>query len=120
MKLSEMNTAQFAECLCEIAPPLCAIAQDEAVAAAMDKAAHLDSSKPLVLVFGQMISALIPALLKDHRDDVFAVLAALTGKSVKQLAAQNGLKTIREARECIDREFIDFFTSAASQRRTES
>ena len=120
MKLSEMSTERFAECLCELASPLSAIAQDENVVNAIDKITHLDTKKPLIVVFGQMITAVIPTLIKEHRDDVFAVLAALTGKTPKQLAAQNGLQTIKEARECIDREFIDFFTSAASQRRTES
>ena len=119
MKLSEMNTAQFAECVCELASPLSAIAQDDNVFKVIEEIMNVDTKKPVIAVFGQIISVLVPVLLKEHRDDLFAVLSALTGKSVSKITKQNALETIKEAKECIDKDFLDFFISSASAKRTE-
>ena len=39
MKLSQLSTGELAPVLCRLTPPVCRIAQDEAVLAAFDRAA---------------------------------------------------------------------------------
>ena len=63
------NYDDFTEFLAEAAEPLCRIAADPAVAAVFRE------NKPVI--------TLVKPLLKDHRDDVAAVLAALKGESAE-------------------------------------
>ena len=66
-----------------------------------------------------MIGKLAPALLKTHRDDLYAVVSALTGKTVAEIDAQKGLQTIKDIKESFDGELADFFKSAADTAQPE-
>lgn len=108
MKLSEMNTAQLADALVRLAEPLCRIGRDPALNQALADFGRFDSDAPVE----RITSLFVPVsfvLLRGHPEDTLTVLSILTGKTPAELAAQNGLQTIREAWACLDGELMDFF-----------
>ena len=116
MKLCEMNSEQLAKALATLAVPVENIAKDEAVGKAladMQTKSKEGESVPMIAMIGDMVGRLVPALLGEHANDLFAILAALTGKSAKEIKAQNGFLTIREAKESFSTDLLDFFTSSA-------
>jgi len=120
MRLSEMTTDQMADTLILLAEPIANIATDASVSAAL--ASYTKASKAgqtVAETFGNMIGKLAPALLKSHRADLYAVVAALTGKTVEAIGAQKGLQTIADIRESFDGELADFFKSAADTAQAE-
>lgn len=117
MKISEMNTDQLSDALVELTDPISNIAKDEELNKALNELSEKRQKKEITMPFQEglsIIKAFVPALLKRHRQEVYAVLAALTGKSAAEIAGQNGFKTILEARHVIDKELIDFFKSSGT------
>lgn len=113
MKISEMSTVQAAKCLCRIAEPVGRIGADEKITAYL-KTLSGQKGKPLIAVLTGAMSYLMPVLLDTHYDDVAEVLSAMTGKSREEIDKQKLIVTMRDAKECIDQDLIDFFTSSAA------
>lgn len=111
MKLSEMNTVQLADALVKIAAPIERIGKDEKLNEQMAEAvAKLRAGGMTRLQHNAaMLGMLIPALLERHRADTLAILSALTGKSIEELNAQNGMQTLKEAKACMDEDLMGFF-----------
>lgn len=108
MKLSEMSTEQLAACLCRLAEPIGVLTADEEIAETVKRIGE-DKEKPVYTVLGGAASKLIPLMLKKHEAETYGILAALTGKSEAELKTQRGLKTIKDAKECFDKDLLDFF-----------
>ena len=108
MKLSEMSTDRVRKVMVEIAEPMERIGNDEVL---NDKLRALAARKRMTRVeqYASMFGMLVPLLLERHIDDTYAVLAAMTGKTVEEISGQNVLVTMREARESIDADFLRFF-----------
>jgi len=117
MKLSELDTSRAADVLCEAGAYALNILTDEELAAELKS--KIDSSGELsrleLYTFGvQKISALLPIILKKHRDDVFGILAAVNGCAVNYIANQNIMATMQMVKELVsDKDMIDFFKSCA-------
>lgn len=117
MKLSELDTSRAADVLCEAGAYALNILTDEELATELKS--KIDSSGELsrleLYTFGvQKISALLPIILKKHRDDVFGILAAVNGCAVKDIASQNIMVTMQQVKELAsDKDMIDFFKSCA-------
>lgn len=103
MKLSEMPTRQAAACMAELAVPVGNILKSDAVKAWYEANKE---EKATISVF----LSLIPMLLRDHYDDTAAIIAALSGKTRKELDEQPTAQTIADLKCCIDQELISFFT----------
>ena len=59
-------------------------------------------------------------LLKDHRADVFGILAILNGTTAESVAKQNILTTILQIRTVFkDKELLDFFRSFGQEDESE-
>ena len=119
MKLSQMNTQQLASALVALADPISNIANNGSIGNAMSdiqakvKAAkEADKPLPVLSMVGEMIGKLIPVLLGTQAEDMFSIIATLTGKTTGEIKAQNGLLTIKEAKESFSTELLDFFTSS--------
>lgn len=108
MKLSEMTTLEMADALTALAEPLSRIGRDPALNAALSDLGRFEGGTALEKLSALFVP-LATALMKTHRAETLAVLSVLTGKPVDVLAAQPGLTTLREARDCFDRELLDFF-----------
>lgn len=124
MKLSELSTDRAADVLCEITPFLANLAGDTALQDTLrDKLKLQDGQKPSMAelyTFGaQKLAVIVPIVLKDHRADVFGMLAALNGTTAAQIAAQGVMDTMGQLREVMqDGQLRDFFKSLQQERNT--
>lgn len=122
MKLSEFSTDEALDVLCTITPHVSNIVEDSAIMDAIGKAEDVGKLTPagaLILV-AEKISTLIPVLLKDHRADVFGILAALNKTDAGTIGSQPVMTTMKQIKEDIlgDEELIDFFKSFAWRGKT--
>lgn len=120
MKLSQMTTDQLADTMILIAEPVSNIAQDNAVEDAFKTIASKQKEGATnVRMFGILVKKIVPVALKSHRKDLYAVISALTGKSVEDIGSQQAAQTIKDCSDIIDKELIDFFKSSAGMEPSE-
>lgn len=109
-KMSEMNGVELSKALCEIAPAVGRIAQDDEVAEALKKVQENKQNNVIVArLFGCAFSQIIPLLFEKHRKDTFAVLSILTGKSIEEIETENAFQLIKDIRSLLSSELICFF-----------
>lgn len=108
MKISEMDTVTLSRCLADLAVPVANLMEDKEINEAI---ADIGKEKGVTVLQqrGMMLRMLLPLALKKHGEDVFAVCSALTGKTVDEVRKQNGLTTLHELQDSIDKELMDFF-----------
>lgn len=122
MKLSKLTTDEALDVLCEITPYVSNIITDEELMETLNKTIKKDGmTRAGVLLAGaEKLSRLVPIVMKEHRNDVYGILAAVNGLDVDEIAKQNIIKTSMQIRDvCADREMLDFFRSCAQQKDTE-
>ena len=96
-KISEMNTEELAVCLCNAADPVSNLLGDNEVVDAFGKLGEKMKGKSVLAMFGMFVSVVVPTLLGEkHRDDTYALLAAVSGVSVDEVKKQNGFKTAKD------------------------
>ena len=112
-KISQMNTDELGAFLCEVAEPVSNLVTDAVVIEALtDMARKMQGNKSMFVVFGLFSSTVIPIMLgKNHKEDTYKILAAVSGKTVDEIRSQNGLKTAKEVWELLmtDRDMGDMF-----------
>ena len=113
MKLSEMDTRQMAEALCKLTEPIGNMVADKACTDALALALQRNQDGTIGEQLAHAAKAVMPQLLGPHLDDLIAIAAALTGKTVGQVATQRGTETIHDLMDCFDRDLVDFFRSSA-------
>lgn len=122
MKLSELSTERAADVLCEVTPYIANITGDKAL---LDELAIKFDSKgksvaELYTYGAQKCAMLVSVLLKDHRADVFGVLAALNETTAEQIGKQKVMETIKQVGELFrDKELLDFFKSFGREEKSE-
>ena len=111
MKLSEIKGERAIECIADIIEPIISISQDKA---ALDLFRGIGSggAEHTAASLGRAV----PALLRSHKREVIAVLAAIEGISAEQYVKKTDLVTmIKSLTELVtDDVFIELFTSAQS------
>lgn len=114
MKLSEMNGEELSVCLCKIAEPIERIGFDKKTTAVFQEIADMSKDNMNnIQKASAMIGKYVPLLLGDHREDTFAILAAINGKTVEEIRSQKGMQTIKELKNALaDPNLMDFFTSS--------
>lgn len=121
-KLSDLSTDECLDVLCEITPHVASIVADEEIMAAIGKAAPKKdlTSAGVMMTAVSRLTKCIPLLVKTHRDDVYAILAAVGGMTVEEIAKQNTIITLTQIRAvCKDKELLDFFKSWAHGDKAE-
>lgn len=116
MKLSQLTTDEALDVLCEITPAVASIVGDEELMNVIGKAVKRDgmTRAGMMLLGAEKLSKIVPVVMKEHRSDVFAIVAAVNKVSAEEIASQNVIKTSVQIRElCKDKELIDFFRSCA-------
>lgn len=114
MKLSELTTERAADVLCELTPYIANITGDKSL---LDELSNKFDSKgksaaELYTFAAHKYAALVPILLKEHREDVFGVLSVLNETEPEKIAKQNVMETMKQVREVFqDKELLDFFKS---------
>lgn len=114
MRLSEMTTDETLDALCEITPCVGRIVKDENIISTIGTAMDTTGmTRTGVLMAGlDRIGALIPALLKDHREDLYHILAVMNRVDPAEIAAQKLTVTLTQLEELRDdRELLTFFES---------
>ena len=137
MKLSEMTVDQLTDCLCEIAAPVGNITSDPDIVAllkefaAKGKAAKAKEDTPdaekkeekaditMVELVGGVLAKAVPLMFKKHKNDTLRIIAALNGKTVREIERENGIAVIKMLKSSFDKELLDFFTSSKPTEKTE-
>ena len=118
MKLSKFDTDAALDVLCEITPHVTAILSDECLMDTIGKSVKRDGmTKAGVMMLGiEKLTRLVPLILKNHRSEVYGIVAAMNRMDQETVAAQNILTTASQLREILqDKELLDFFKSCAPQ-----
>lgn len=121
MKLSELTTERAADVLCELTPYIANITGDKSL---LDELANKFDSKrksaaELYTFAAHKYATLVPILLKEHRNDVFGVLAVLNECSADEIAKQKVMETMKQVRDLFqDKELLDFFKSFGQEDET--
>lgn len=119
MKLSELSTDKLADCLCDLTEPVSNIMQDEEIVNKFkDISADHKKGTPMIEIGGKALSQMIPLCLKKHRENVYKILSALSGKTIEEIGSQNGLLTIKEIKDCYDKDLVNFFKSSEVMEET--
>lgn len=115
MRLSELSTDRATDVLCELTPYIANIVSDEELLEELKKAVDrkdIVNKAQWLAVGAEKITKILPILLKKRKEDVFGILAVMNEKTVEQIAKQNILVTLKQAKTAFkDKELIDFFKS---------
>lgn len=122
MKLSKLTTDEALDVLCEITPFVSSVISDEDLMETLNKTINKDgmTRAGVMLAGAEKLSRLVPIIMKEHRNDVYGILAAVNGLDIDEIAKQNIIKTSMQIRDvCADKDMLDFFRSCAPQKDTE-
>jgi hypothetical protein len=122
MKLSEFSTDEALDVLCEITPYINNIIIDDALMETLKAKVKGDGlTKAEIMALGaEKLNKLLPVILKDHRGDVYGIVAVLNGIDAADIGRQNIIKTAAQVRDAIkDKDLVDFFKSCAEPERSE-
>lgn len=115
MRLSELSTERATDVLCELTPYIANIVSDEELLEELKKAVDrkdIVNKAQWLAVGAEKITKILPILLKKRKEDVFGILAVMNEKTIEQIAKQNILVTLKQAKTAFkDKELIDFFKS---------
>lgn len=121
MKLSDIHGERVFDVIADIIDPIANIAEDDA-ASALFKREKLPEGMTAKEFATQRARKALPALLKGHKGDIIAILAAIDGVSAESYkGALNLVKLMRDATELLnDDAFTALFTSAQSGKSSGS
>lgn len=111
---SELSTDEALEVVLQIAQPITNLIDDEALVKEMQKAMPKGEMTRIAMQrFGlAKIVKLLNIALKQHREDVYAILAPFNGLTVEEIGKQNFLITCKQVYALVnDKGFVDFFKS---------
>ena len=114
MKISEMTNDQATEALIRLAVPFGNICDDEKMVAMIDDFNKMKNT-PVVQTIGKMIPQVATYALKEHKNDLYEIVGALTMKTVAQVAKMNFFDTIKVLKDSYDEVLHGFFTSSVEQ-----
>ena len=115
MKLSDVKGERTLDVIAEIIEPIANIAEDE-VASDIFSRKKLPEGMDAKKFALERIKKGVPALIRNHKDDIITILCTIEGTSRKQYSESLNLaKLTKDFIDLItDEEFMVFFTSAQS------
>lgn len=121
MKLSDIKGADVFDVIADCIVPITNIAADEK-AMALFKKQVVPKGTDVRAVAIKRLAAGVPPLMRDHKDDLVAILAAVNLTPVDEYAKELTLgKLISDLADLVgDPMFADFFTSAEGATATTS
>lgn len=113
MKLSDIKGDRVLNVIADIIDPIANMAQDKDVAAMFEREAVPEGMKARDF-FAQRMRKGLPVLLKNHKADIIAVMAAIEGVTPEQYAASLDLpKLFTDVMEIVtDDALLDFLSSS--------
>lgn len=114
MKLSDVRGERTLDVIADIIPPVARIAKDDVASAIFRPEAVPEGMEPAQF-FASRVEKSAPALLKGHRDDVVAILAAIEGTSPEEYMSKMNLASLlKDVMELMtDYEFLGFLSDCA-------
>lgn len=112
MKLSEVKGDRVLDVIADVIDPIANIVQDKDVAAMFKREAVPEGMEPREF-FAKRMRKGLPVLLKGHKSDIIAIMAAIEGVTPEQYAASLDFpKLFTDAMELVtDDAFLDFLSS---------
>lgn len=113
MKLSDIKGDRVLDVIADIIDPIANMVQDKDVAAMFKREAVPEGMEPREF-FAARMRAGMPALLKGHKSDIIAIMAAIEGVTPEQYAASLNLaKLFTDVMELLtDDAFLNFLSSS--------
>lgn len=117
MKLSDIKGDRVLDVIADIIDPIANIAQDKDVTAMFKRKVVPDDMKARDF-FAERMRKGMPALLKGHKHDVIAILAAIEGVTPEKYTdTLNLAKLFTDAMELMtDDAFLDFLSSQKTEK----
>lgn len=121
MKISQLDTARAIDILCELTPYITSITGDKTLMDTLSEKIGSGKSQAEIMLYGaKKISALVPIVLKEHKNDVFGILSILNETTAEEIEKQNIMVTMQQIKEiCNDKELLDFFKQRQQEAETE-
>lgn len=113
MKLSDIKGDRVLDVIADLIDPIANMVQDKDVAAMFKREAVPDGMKARDF-FAKRMRKGLPVLLKSHKADIIAIMAAIEGVTPEQYAASlNFPKLFTDVMELVtDDAFLDFLSSS--------
>ena len=113
-KLTEITGEDTIDLLADLIEPMTNIATDPEVARGVITAGQGEKGEARRVAIIDYIKTQIPALIKTHKSDVMAILAAVAGVSVEEYAKKTNAMTLLADISAItsDKDLLAFFASA--------
>lgn len=120
MKLSEVRGERVFDVIADVIDPIANIAGDEAASALFKREKLPEGMTAKKFLLARARKA-VPPLLKGHKEDLIAILAAIDGTSPQAYkGALNMVKLVRDVTELLtDEVFAELFISAQTQKGEE-
>lgn len=122
MKISEMNFDQASDVLIRLATPFENICNDEEFLKTLIQVSKM-GQMPRIKVVGVIIPRLVSIGLKEHREDVLEIVAALSSSTPSKVAKMNVvdvIKTFVESYDEVANNFFPLFGLAGKNSEAES
>ena len=121
MKLSEIKGERVFDVIAEIIAPICRIAQSDAAKELTEKK-RIPEGKTPTQAAAERLSKCVPVLLREHKQDMIRILAAMEGISYTEYVDRLNIATLLfDVKELIEDEaLIELFTSAQSENSSGS
>lgn len=113
MKISQMTTDQAAECMVRLSQPVANIMDDDNLRPVLEQLGK-GKNKPVVKLIAEMLPKLVPLAMRDHRQDMYEIVGALTEKPADEIGKMKFIWTLHELKESLDKDLIDFFKSSGT------
>lgn len=117
MKISEMTNDQATEALIRISEPISNICDNEEFVSMLSQYA-MYGKLPFIQAIGKILPKLVTFALRDHKQDIYEIIAALQMKPTSAIGNMNFKDTLKILQDSYDEILRDFFSSFASAIRT--
>ena len=114
MKISAMTNDQAADAIIKITPAISNIFDDQNSQELIDKLSKAEGMTQQEL-FGKLLPEILAYCMKDHKQDVYAIVGALMCKPVSEVGKMNFIQTVKEIKNSIDDDLLGFFKSSGTQ-----
>ena len=116
MKISMMNNDQATKAIIRLAQPISNIMDDPNSEQFFKKIGDQKDTKNLREAISAILPTVVSFCLKDHKNDLYEIVGALMMIPTAKVGAMNFLQTVKEIKESIDEDFIDFFNSSGNAK----
>ena len=109
-----MTNEQAADALIRLSVPFGNICDDEKMVEIITK--YTEARKePFIRAIGRIMPEAIGYALKEHREELYEIIGALTGKTIAQVSKMKLVDTIQVFKDSYDEVLHGFFASSVKQ-----